>query len=290
MTVDSSTERKIQALLRLLSDPNQQVAAKIHEELVRMGAVILPFLDQAEQGECDMRARFSEIREDIRFEKLGNDLKVLLSSGREREFDLEAGTFLLAQSAYPDLNVSYYTQQLDDLAEEVRPRIHPSQPLEDASQTLAQYLFVEKGFRGNRDHYDDPENSFFNRVLERRTGIPITLSALYLFMAKRLGLSSTGVGMPGHFVVKLEGSDPTVFIDCFNGGVFLEAKNCEQFLIEAGVGFNEAYLRTTPNDLILARMIRNLIGVYEKQQEAGWVDRLHILMATLDPVPEVDKP
>ncbi len=290
MNVDSSTERKIQSLIRLLSDPNQQIAAKIHEELVKMGTVILPFLDQADQSEYDLSARFSEIREDIRFEKLRDDLKALLSCGPEREFDLEAGTFLLAQSAYPDLNVSKYTQQLDDLAEEVRPRLSSSQSLEDASQALAQYLFVEKGFRGNRDHYDDPENSFFNRVLERRTGIPITLSALYLFMANRLGLSSTGVGMPGHFVVKLEGSDPTVFIDCFNGGVFLEAKNCEQFLVEAGVGFNEAYLRTTPNDLILARMIRNLIGVYEKQQETGWVDRLNGLMETLDSVREVDKP
>ncbi len=289
MNVESSTERKIQSLLRLLSDPNQQVAATIHKELVNMGAVILPFLDHADQGDHDMCVRLTEIREDLRFEKLRQDLRqLLLSSSRERAFDLEAGTFLLAQSAYPEINVQQYIQQLDDLAEEVRPRLSPSQSLEDASQILAKYLFVEKGFRGNRDHYDDPENSFFNRVLERRTGIPITLSVLYLFLAKRLGLSSTGVGMPGHFIVKLEETDPTIFIDCFNGGVFLEAKNCEQFLIEAGVGFNETYLHTTPNDLILARMIRNLIGGYEKLQETERVDRLNSLMETLDSVPERD--
>ncbi|MGB0909915.1 MAG: SirB1 family protein [Nitrospirales bacterium] len=284
MTGDSVTERKIRALLRLLTDPNPQVADTIHRELVNMGSVVLPFFDHVEYDH-DLSARFADIREDIRFEKLRQDLKQLLSS-RERDLDLEAGTFLLAQSAYPELDVRYYSQQLDTLAEEVRPRLLPSHSLEQASQILAQYLFVEKGFRGNRDHYDDPENSFFNRVLERRTGIPITLSVLYLFLARRLGLTCAGVGMPGHFVVKLEGPEPTVFIDCFNGGVFLEAKNCEQFLIEAGVGFNEAYLRTTPNDLILARMIRNLIGVYEKQQDTGRVDRLNSLMATLDHAPE----
>ena len=287
MNVESSSERKIQALLKLLTDQNQQVAATIHRELVNMGAVVLPFLKDADQDDQDMRVRLADIREDIRFERLRQDLRQLLS-GRERDLNLEAGTFLLAQTAYPELDVKYYRQQLDELAEEVRPRLHPSYSLEQASQVLSHYLFEEKGFRGNREHYDDPENSLFNRVLERRTGIPITLSALYLFLANRLNLSCTGVGMPGHFVVKLEGTDPTVFIDCFNGGVFLEAKNCEQFLVEAGVGFNEAYLKTTSNDLILARMIRNLIGVYEKRQNTGQVNRLNLLMATLDHVPGDD--
>ena len=287
MGIDSSTERKIQALLQLLNDPNHQVAKTIHRELVGMGEVILPFLENPDQDNQEMGSRLADIREDIRFGKIRQELERLRSVSNDH-LDLEAGAFLLARSAYPDLDVSYYSQRLDELAHEVRPRISPSHTPEQASQILCDYLFREKGFRGNREHYYDPDNSFLNRVLERRTGIPISLSVLFLFLARRLSVPCVGVGMPGHFVVKVVDIDPEIFIDCFNGGMFLQAKDCEQFLTEAGVGFDPSYLLDTPNDLILARMIRNLIGIYQKQEDDGQVSRLNFLIAALEYVPGDD--
>ena len=287
MGIDSSTVRKIHALLQLLNDPNHQVATTIHRELVGMGDMVLPFLKNPNPEDFEMDSHLANVREDIRFAKIRQELEGLLTVSNDH-LDLEAGTFLLARSAYPDLDVNFYSQRLDELADEVRPRISPAHSPEQASQILCDYLFQEKGFRGNREYYYDPENSFFNRVLDRGTGIPITLSALYLFLANRLGLECVGVGMPGHFVVKLEGVDPEVFIDCFNGGMFLQAKDCEQFLTEAGVEFDPTYLLDTPNDLILARMIRNLIGVYQKQQDMGQVGRLNSLISVLEYVPEND--
>ncbi|WP_447970000.1 SirB1 family protein [Nitrospira sp. M1] len=281
MEIDSSTERKIQALLQLLTDPNTHVADTIQRELVTMGEVVLPFLEEFDWRGQDLGPRLTDIREDIRFVTLQNELKQLLTTGGQ-PLDLEAAIFLLARTAYPNTDMGYYTQQLDGLAEEIRPRLVPSLTQEQANHILCRYLFQEKGFFGNRDHYYDPDNSFLNRVLDRRTGIPITLSVLYLLLSNRLGLSCVGVGMPGHFVVKLENTEPAVFIDCFNGGAFLQKKDCQQFLTDAGVKFDDVYLKHTPNDLIVARMIRNLIGVYEQQQESRRVDRLNGLMTSLE--------
>ena len=286
MVLNSSTERKIQALLRLLTDPNPKVASTIQQELVSLGEVVLPFLDHSEFATQGLEARVEEIREDIRFSTIRRELEQLLTD--EQQLNLESGTFLIARSAYPNLDVESYVRKLDDLAEEVRPRIHPTLPPEDASQILCEYLFQEKGFCGNRDQYYDPENSFFNRVLDRRTGIPITLCVLYLFISGRIGIPCVGVGMPGHFVVGIEDTDPALFIDCFNGGVFLQARDCEQFLTDAGVGFDESFLSRTPNDLILARMIRNLVSIFEKQDESKQVERLNSLIITLEHVPKLE--
>ncbi|GJL56954.1 MAG: hypothetical protein NPIRA02_40860 [Nitrospirales bacterium] len=285
MTIDSSTERKIQALLQLLTDPNAHVADMIQQELVTMGEIVLPYLEECDWRGQELGPRLADIREDIRFMTLQSELKQLLADGGQ-PLDLEAAIFLLARTAYPNIDMRDYSQQLDDLAAEIRPRLVPSLTSEQANHVLCRYLFKEKGFFGNRDHYYDPDNSFLNRVLDRRTGIPITLSALYLLLSNRLGLSCVGVGMPGHFVVKLEKTEPAVFIDCFNGGAFLQEKDCRQFLTDAGVKFDDVYLKHTPNELIIARMIRNLIGVYEQQQESGRVDRLNRLMASLEHVSE----
>ena len=249
-----------------------------------MGQVVLPYLGHADLTEQRLATRVEEIRGDIRFSAIRGELEQLLTN--EQQLDLETGTFLLARSAYPNLDVPSYIDKLDILAEEVRPRIHPTLQPEDASQILCEYLFREKGFSGNRDQYYDPENSFFNRVLDRRTGIPITLCVLYLFISGRLGIPCVGVGMPGHFVVGIEDTDPAVFIDCFNGGVFLQAKDCEQFLTEAGVGFDESFLSRTPNDLILARMIRNLISIYENQDQPKQVERFNSLISALEHIPK----
>ncbi len=285
MGVDPSTERKFKALLQLITDPNQRVAATIQSELVGMGEVILPFLEDAKQSEPTLTARLTEVGKDIQFARVQEEFSALLDKGSE-DFDLETGTFLLARSAYPNIDVGTYTHRLDELADGIRSRVHPALDVEHACEILSDYLFNEQGFQGNRDDYYDPDNSFLNRVLDRRMGIPVTLSVLYLFLGRRLGLPFAGVGMPGHFVVKVEGADPPLFIDCFNGGVSLRVRDCEQFLTDAGVGFDPSYLMKTPSFLILARMIRNLIGIYEKQQETGQVERLNSLMEKLEESPD----
>jgi regulator of sirC expression with transglutaminase-like and TPR domain len=278
--MDSSKEKKIKALLRLLSDPNEQVATTIQEQLVQCGQSVFPYLTEAERQDPTLYSRVADVREEIQFLGLKKEFQECCAVDGDN-IDLEVGAFLIAKSAYPTLDVVYYRQIIEDLAREVRPRLTPTGSPQQVIQVFNHYLFEEKAFRGNRTDYYDPENSFLNRVIDRRTGIPITLSVLYLLLGLRLGLPVKGVGMPGHFLVKVDSPPPFLFVDCFNSGIFLQESDCKKFLTESGFGFEPYYLEPSPNHLILERMLRNLLGIYQRRQEPHRVKRVNVLMAIL---------
>lgn len=274
-------EKKIPALLRLLSDPEERVAATIQNQLVQIGEPVLPYLTEAERQDPTLCHRLATVREAIYFSALENEFQQCCSVDRDN-IDLEVGAFLIAKSAYPTLDVVYYRQILDNLAQEVRPRLTSKRSPRQRIQVFNRYLFEEKAFRGNRSDYYDPDNSFLNRVIDRRTGIPITLSVLYMLLGQRLELRVMGVGMPGHFLVKVDIPPPLLFVDCFNGGIFLQESECKSFLRESGFGFEPYYLEQSSNKAILSRMLRNLVGIYQQRQEPLREQRLSSLMAILD--------
>src|SRR5438128_2260542 len=147
---------------------------------------------------------------------LREDFAALVAAGERT--DLARAALAIARIAYPDLDPAPYLRQLDGLAAAVRPRLYPQASPEAAVTELAGYLFDECGFRGNQEEYYDPRNSYLNDVLERRTGIPITLSLVLIETGVRLGLGIEGVGFPGHFLVRVAGSRGPLLLDPFYGG------------------------------------------------------------------------
>ncbi|HJR78296.1 MAG TPA: transglutaminase-like domain-containing protein [Nitrospiraceae bacterium] len=256
-------ESQIRALIRLLSDEDERIVKTISCRLIDFGDSAVPLLQEAEIEQPDMADRIATILEEIRGSRLEEELEELVSRAGH-ELDLETGTFLLARYAYPSLDVALYERQLDDMARELRGQIGSRVSGEETVKALNRYLFTEQGFKGNTKNYYELENSYLNRVIDRRTGIPISLSAVYLLIGKRLGLPVHGIGMPGHFLVKYESEKYKIFIDCFNGGALLTEKNCMRFLTEAGYGFEERYLQKSPTRAILTRMIKNLLAIYSK--------------------------
>ncbi len=256
-------ESQIRALIRLLSDEDERIVKMISGKLIDLGPCAIPLLQEAEIEQPEMAERIARILEEIRGRRLESELRELAAQPEDR-IDLEVGAFLIARYAYPTLDVGAYTRQLDEMAREVRDRIGLRASGEETVKTLNRYLFVEQGFRGNTRNYYEVENSYLNRVLDRRTGIPISLSAVYLFVGRRLGLPVYGIGMPGHFLVKYESDRYKVFVDCFNGGVLLTERNCARFLAEAGYGFDERYLEKSPPRAMLIRMLKNLLAIYSK--------------------------
>ena len=218
LLVSSAPDLKIPTLLRLLSDPNEHVAKTIQEELINLGLPALSHLKQARETHEDLETRIAYVCDEILFEQLHKDFQTFVGQC-SRHRDWEQGALLIAKLGYPDLDLPHYVQCLDRLAEEFQEKWHSSEsPPHKAAEFLKTFLFKDKGFSGNRIHYYDPDNSFLNRVLECRQGIPITLSAIYVLVGARLDLPLVGVGIPGHFLVKVEGSTPAQFVDCFNGG------------------------------------------------------------------------
>ena len=272
----------IHALLRLLSDPNEQVATTIQDQLAHLGPGVLPFLEQALTADSTLEPRVAHIKEEIRFGQLKNEFQTFVSHGARHE-DWEHGAFLIAKLAYPDLSIPHYVECLDHLAEEFRTKwLTTESPSGKAARQLSTFLFKDKGFSGNRTQYYDPDNSYVNRVIETRQGIPISLSALYVFVGKRLDLPLAGVGMPGHFLVKLEGEMPPQFIDCFNGGTMLREQDCEQFITASGLEYDPKLLEKSSTPTILARMLRNLLSIYEQEPEEKMARRARALLELLD--------
>src|SRR5882672_2502554 len=142
-------------------------------------------------------------------------------SGPDEDISLAEAALLIAGHGYPDLNVAGYLSRIEELAHMLSMRIgEDATPLERIAD-LNQFLFGDLGFAANSEDYYDPRNSFLNEVLERRTGIPITLSVIYMELGRRIGLPLQGVSFPGHFLVKCQSPEGEIVLDPFHGGMRL---------------------------------------------------------------------
>src|ERR1700680_4810600 len=183
----------------------------------------------------------------------------------EKDLDLAEAALLIAAEEYPELRPAVYLNQIARMGTELKQRIHaevePGRVVERANA----YLFEEMHFKGNREEYYDPRNSFLNDVLERRVGIPITLAVLYVAVGERAGLPVRGVGMPGHFLVKYApAASGEIFIDAFNGRT-LTREECAKMLNEMDGGEVEmrpALLEPSTKRQILSRILNNLKSLY----------------------------
>jgi regulator of sirC expression with transglutaminase-like and TPR domain len=188
---------------------------------------------------------------------------VAVRSGEDR-LDLALAALLLARIHEPVPEPARYLDLLNRHAEQVRLRLSPTAGPEQTVEALSEYLAGEQSFVGNTRHYSDPRNSCLNHVLDRRTGIPITLAVVYLEVGWRLGLPLAGVGLPGHFLVKYVGDEEVLF-DPFHGGVVVTADDCAQRLREIfgrPVRLEPHYLAAVTRKQIIARMLANLARIY----------------------------
>jgi regulator of sirC expression with transglutaminase-like and TPR domain len=207
------------------------------------------------------------------------DAFIALVQGPEPALALDHACLLLAAHASPGLDVSAQLDRLDELAGRC-----PEPTLEG----LRHLLFADMGFAGNIDDYSDPRNSFLDQVLDRRLGIPISLSVLMIEVGRRVGVPLEGVGMPGHFLVRHTGA-PKVLIDPFHGGRMLDADQCAELfttLFGTTATLPASVLDAAPSRAILARMLANLKASYVDRRDAAslvWVGRLRAAIPGVDP-------
>lgn len=208
----------------------------------------------------------------------------------DQEVDLAAAALVIAAEEYPQLVVERYLQRLDMLAERVRDRLwNETAPLV-VLQELNRVLFEEEGFRGNAREYHDPRNSFLNDVLDRRLGIPITLSILYLELGWRLGLPLEGVNFPGHFLVRYVGEAIPLLVDPFLGGQIRFEDEAQELLdrVYGGmVRLRPEFLQPAGKKDMLTRLLRNLKGIYLNERDdrraLAAIDRILLLRPTAAP-------
>ena len=196
-----------------------------------------------------------------------------LLAGRGPGPELDVGALAIAAGADPELDAGPTLRELDRLARRV-----------DSLETLIHRLFVEEGFAGDISNYNDPRNSLLDQVLDRRLGIPITLSVVCLEVGRRAGVSLEGISMPGHFLVRPMATDH--YLDAFNGGALLDLAGCEALFRtsnQAGpdVPFGRHLLTAAPRRAIFARILQNLRTVYRsvgRLADLEWVLRMRLAL------------
>jgi len=270
------------ALLSLLTDDDPAIYRTVRAKILSFGPEAAAWLrPHMLSREPALRRRSQEI---VRhFDRQAADdefLSFCLKNGEE--LAIEQGTWLLARTQYPDINVEGYEALLDSFAGDLRERLDFGREPKQILSAINHYFFQELGFSGNEQNYYDPDNSYLNRVLDRRTGNPISLCLVYLLIARRLRLPVAGVGLPGHFICRYQSSAAEIYVDVFQRGACLTKADCVQYLLRGNYSVREQYLTPVSPRRLLLRICSNLYQIYrqvESPEEATRVQRYVVALA-----------
>lgn len=188
----------------------------------------------------------------------------------DESINLARAALYIAQEEYPNIDPEEYLNALDIMATDLEERLPSSRYPLRMIQSINQYLYDELGFTGNKIDYYDPRNSFFNDVIERKTGIPITLALVYMEVGKRIDFPMVGIGMPGHFLIRPDIADIEIFVDAFNGGEVMFPQDCQERLsqiYQQSVTLQPEFLAVVSKRQFLARMLTNLKYIYLNRQD-----------------------
>jgi regulator of sirC expression with transglutaminase-like and TPR domain len=188
----------------------------------------------------------------------------------EEAFPLDRAALAVGLEEYPDLDIQVYLRKLDSLAASVEVLVGEDRAPVSIIESINKVLFVQEGLRGNARDYYDPRNSFLNEVLDRKLGIPISLSVIYMEVAKRIDFPIKGIGFPGHFLVKHDTGDREIIVDPFSLGKILTLNDCQELLdrVHSGaVQVNAMLLQPMEKRAIITRMLYNLKGIYAQKEQ-----------------------
>ena len=188
----------------------------------------------------------------------------------EEAFPLDRAALVLALEEYPNLDVQTYLRRLDTFAARAQVLLGEERTAINVIESINEVLFVQEGLRGNDEDYYDPRNCYVNEVLDRKLGIPISLSVIYMAVAKRIDFPIKGIGFPGHFLMKHSANDRDIVVDAFNLGRIMTSNDCQELLdktYNGTVSMNPSLLQPMEKRTILTRMLYNLKGIYTQKEQ-----------------------
>ena len=252
-------DRNLRSLVLLLEDEEPSSASLVREHILKIGAPILPYLMDLERSRPALFEKAKGLISDIVFGEIKKEFEKFARLSESKK-DLEKGAFLIARFAYPLLDERVYHKWLDNIAEKIKSDISSSENSTTAFKRLHSFLSNAMGFRVNEENYYDPDNNYLNRVIEMRRGTPLSLSILFLILARRLKIPAFGIGLPGHFVVGL--GRPSLFWDPILNKT-LDVSGMRKRLAQNGFSYDPNALRPVSHSHILMRLLRNLMAVYQ---------------------------
>lgn len=266
--------KELDYLIKLLDDEDENIYNSVRERFLSHGENTSEYLRGFLNDENILiKKRAGEIISTINYDKIRSEL-IRLSNSDSDDL-LENSMIALTEFAYPSTDKNEIKKILNEMSADISQKlnfINPDYSRINVLQLLNvinDYLFNEKGFSGNSENYFDPDNSYIGKVLEKKTGIPVTLSVVYLLIANRLNIPVFGINLPGHFILKYIKETKEYFIDPYNNGIIISMKEASEFIKNAGMTNEEfkniPYLHPATDKEIILRVIRNLIEVYKKE-------------------------
>lgn len=271
---------EIEALVKLLDDPDQEVYAHVQEKLLEYGNDVVDYLELAWEQSLDtlLQQRIEHIVHTIQFTNVKQDLNLWFQSGA---FDLVQGALIVNRYQFPDLNEQAVISQIEDIKTEIWTGLQYEMSAIEKIKLINHVFYNQFGFRGNTKNHHDPQNSYLNQVLESKKGNQISLAIIYATVAQKLDIPVYGVNLPQHFILGyIDETNPEkeydvlFYINAFNKGAIFGKHDVDQFLRQLNLEPQPGFYTPCSNTEIIRRVIRNLISAYEKLGAMDKVEEL----------------
>lgn len=279
-----TTKSEIESLLLLMDDPDPFIQESVQNRFKELGENAVPLLDEfrVETSNKDDKKRVSQIIHQITFPVLKADFQEMLDRGIRNRKDLEYAVLTLSRFGNPTLRIEEYQKKLDHFAEMVEPTIRYRLDERRKMKQLIKFVFEDLNFKGDTDDYHNPDNCFIDQVIRRRRGLPITLSMVVMFLARRLEMPFFGVNMPIHFMLNYVSDKEEVLIDPYDNGAIVSYDQCYFFLKKNNIEPKPDHFKIASDIEVLIRSIRNLIHSYERLEQPHRVEDLKELLGLIE--------
>ncbi|GAB4251188.1 MAG: hypothetical protein Kow0079_04960 [Vicingaceae bacterium] len=273
------SETELDALIKLLDDPDEHVFNQVKNKLLSYGNDVIPFLELAWETSLDnlLQNRIESIIHQLQFESILKGLKQWRSNP---EHDLLEAALIIAKYQYPDFNDDEIKTYLQKVTRDVWLELNDHLTALEIVKVINHIVFDVHEFNGNKKSFHSPKNSYLNNVIESKKGNPLTLGIIYLHICQRLELNIYGVNLPEHFVLCYKENDEILFyINTFNKGFVFAKKDIDKFLKQLNIEIKEAYYQPCDNLTIIKQLIKNLIVSY---QHLGYPEKIEELKLMLE--------
>jgi len=278
MNDENVTDERLKALITLLDDSDEEVVTHVTEQLMSYGNEIIPRLEHVWEDlrDLQLQERIENIIHKIQFQQTHEALNIWLESSRH---DLLQAMLIIARYQYPDLHENRVRNHIESIRIDAWMEMNYYLTALEKVRILNHIFFRIHGFSGNTDHYNDPQNSFINKVLESRKGNPISLCVLYMIIAQRLNVPIYGINLPQHFILAylddseaaedlpIEQREPLFYINPFNKGMVFGKKEIDQFLQLIKKETDPRFYNACSVFEIVIRVCNNLIGSYQEEKK-----------------------
>jgi regulator of sirC expression with transglutaminase-like and TPR domain len=290
-------KKEINALISLLDDPDEVIFNQVSAKFLSLGEQVIPVLENAWEYSFDplIQNRIENIIHQIQFDLIRTELKEWTRPDKQ---NLLEGTLLIAKYQYPDINIEKINKQLHQIKQDVWLELNDNLTALEKVKIINHILFDVHSFSGNTSNYQAPQNSYINNVLESKKGNPLLLSIIYTIIAQSLDIPIYGVNLPEHFVlcyinkehtgvplpiiIGSETGDVLFYINPFSKGAVFGRAEIDVFLKQLKLEQLDIFYEPCSNNEIIKRLLRNLIGSYEKLGYPHKTNELKVLLNSLD--------